>query len=107
LEQVRSKVSLQLLAQFEHQSARFAAQEIEQAVELKVSQPLEIESGKGISDPIFLRRQPAGRYIDVVESSGQEKKLQWVDCVAPDGAFVNGIHNCRVVTHDCDMLAFP
>jgi hypothetical protein len=49
--------------------------EIKQPVELKVSQPFEIESGEGVSDPIILRRQPAGRYVNVVESSSEEEKL--------------------------------
>jgi hypothetical protein len=63
------------LAQFEHRSSRIALGEIEQLVELKISQPFEIESGEGISDPVILRRQPAGSHVNVVESSSEKKEL--------------------------------
>jgi len=52
---------------------------IEQPVELKISQPFEFESGKGIGNPVLLRRQPAGRKINVVESSCKKEKLKRVD----------------------------
>ena len=66
---------VQLLAQFEHSSARFITGQIEQPVELKVIQSFEIESGKGVSDPVFLGRQLAGRNVDLMQTSRKEEKL--------------------------------
>ena len=95
------------MAQFEHRSARFATGEIEDSVELKISQPFEIESGEGVSDPVVLRRQPAGRYVNVVESSGEKEKLKRINGVASDGSVVDSVHNGGVVTHNSNVLTFP
>ena len=33
--------------------------------------------------------------------------MEWVDCIASNGPFVDGINNGRVIAYNCDLMPFP